>query len=227
MDQGSYGQFCPVAMASEIFCTRWTALVLRELLSGSKRFNDLRRGVPTMSPTLLSKRLVELEAAGIIMRSAKGSDYELTQAGEDLRPVIMALGEWGQAWIQSNLSLKNLDPSLLMWDMRRRLNPDPLPRQRCTVRFRYPELSAGKQNWWLMIEDGEVDLCLTDPGHEVNLYVTGSLRAMTSVWMGLTTLTKEMETGALEVLGDKEIASSMQVWLGLSPFAAVKRKTAA
>jgi DNA-binding HxlR family transcriptional regulator len=227
MDQGSYGQFCPVAMASEIVCTRWTALVLRELLSGSKRFNDLRRGVPTMSPTLLSKRLSELEDAGIITRAAKGSEYELTPAGEELKPVIMALGEWGQAWIESHLSLKNLDPSLLMWDMRRRLNPTPLPPQRCTIRFRYPELASGKQNWWLVVEDGEVDLCLTDPGHEVNLYVTGPLRAMTTVWMGLTTLAKEMEAGTLEVLGDRDIASSMQMWLGLSPFAAVRRKVAA
>jgi DNA-binding HxlR family transcriptional regulator len=223
--QGSYGQFCPVAMASEIICTRWTALVLRELLCGSKRFNDLRRGVPSMSPTLLSKRLTELEEAGIVTRQEKG-DYELTPAGWDLKPVILALGQWGQAWIEASLSLKNLDPSLLMWDMRRWLNPDPLPKQRCTIRFRYPELSAGKQNWWLVIEHGEVDLCLHDPGHEVNLYVTGPLRAMTAVWMGLSTLSKEMEASNLEVLGDKEIASSMQAWLGLSPFAGVKRKAA-
>ncbi|HEU4753143.1 MAG TPA: helix-turn-helix domain-containing protein, partial [Armatimonadota bacterium] len=131
MDQGSYGQFCPVAMAAEIFCTRWTALVLREMLCGSRRFSDLRKGVPRMSPTLLSKRLKELEEMQIIrqLRDPRtGSpEYVLTPAGEELRPVVMALGGWGQKWIESNLSLRNLDPTLLMWDMRRHLNPEPLP----------------------------------------------------------------------------------------------------
>jgi DNA-binding HxlR family transcriptional regulator len=111
---GSYGQFCPVAMASEIVCSRWTALVLRELLCGTTRFNDLRRGVPLMSPTLLSKRLKELEEAGVIAavptRHPGVVDYKLTKAGEDLRPVVMALGIWGQRWIESSVSLKNLDP---------------------------------------------------------------------------------------------------------------------
>src|ERR1700751_3930764 len=119
-DRGSYGQFWPVAMAAEIVCNRWTALVLREMLCGTTRFNDLRRGVPRMSPTLLSKRLKELEEAGIITARPTGKggvvEYRLTQAGEDLRGVVMSLGFWGQRWIQSTLSLKNLDPSLLMWD---------------------------------------------------------------------------------------------------------------
>src|SRR5438128_922949 len=114
-------------MAAEIICSRWTALVLRELLSGSIRFNDLRRGVPRMSPTLLSKRLKELEEAGVIAMHATGKagapEYRLTQAGEDLRGVIMSLGGWGQRWIESSLTLKNLDPSLLMWDMRRNIAP--------------------------------------------------------------------------------------------------------
>lgn len=120
-DRGTYGQFCPVAMAAEIVCTRWTALVLRELLSGSTRFNDLRRGLPSMSPTLLSKRLKELEKAGVVeaVRAPnRGVEYKLTEAGEELRPVVMSLGSWGQRWIESSISLKNLDPSLLMWDMR-------------------------------------------------------------------------------------------------------------
>ena len=124
-DQGSYGQFCPVAMAAEIICSRWTALVLREMLCGSTRFNDLRRGVPRMSPTLLSKRLKELEGAGVIEVRKTGRagipEYNLTRAGEDLRHIIMSLGVWGQRWVESSLSLKNLDPSLLMWDMRRNL----------------------------------------------------------------------------------------------------------
>ena len=190
--QGSYGQFCPVAMAAEIFCSRWTALVLRELLCGTTRFNDLRRGVPLMSPSLLSKRLKELEQAGVIMTVPAGPpgafEYRLTEAGEDLRPVVMSLGFWGQRWVESSLSLKNLDPSLLMWDMRRSLDPTPLPPKQCTIRFVYPELTPAKRSWWLVIAGGTIDLCQVDPGFEVDLYVQSSLRTMTAVWMGISTL---------------------------------------
>ena len=173
-EQGNYGQFCPVAMAAEIVCSKWTPLVLREMLCGSTRFNDIRRGVPRMSPTLLSKRLKELEEAGVIAARATGQagivEYKLTEAGKDLRDVIMPLGVWGQRWIESSLTLKNLDPSLLMWDMRRNLAPSPLPDRRCTVEFVYPELGEGRKSWWLVIDGGEVDLCSVDPGYEVDLF---------------------------------------------------------
>jgi len=226
--QGTYGQFCPVAMAAEIVCSRWTALVLRELLSGTTRFNDLRRGVPLMSPSLLSKRLKELEQVGVITTvptSQPGAvAYRLTEAGEELRPVIMSLGFWGQRWVESSLSLKNLDPSLLMWDMRRNLNPTPLPPRRCTVHFLYPELKTAKRSWWLVIDGSMVDLCATNPGFDVDLYVRSSLRSMTSVWMGLSTIEAEMKAGEIELLGDQAIASSMQKWLGLSPFAKERKR---
>lgn len=229
VEQGSYGQFCPVAMAAEVFCTRWTALVLREVLCGSTRFNDIRRGVPRMSPTLLSKRLKELKKAGIIYtrpsQQSSGVDYVLTSAGEDLRPLVMSLGNWGQRWVESSLSLKNLDPSLLMWDMRRHLDPTPLPEKRCTIQFEYPELEIARQRWWLVIDNGMVDLCLVDPGHEIDLAVTGSLRAMTAIWMGLSTVATEVEAGALDLAGDPVIARSMQIWLGLSPFAKEKSRS--
>ncbi|MGX9426682.1 MULTISPECIES: winged helix-turn-helix transcriptional regulator [Bradyrhizobium] len=210
-------------MAAEIVCNRWTVLVLRELLCGTTRFNDLRRGVPRMSPSLLSKRLKELEVAGLISVTPSGQsgvmDYRPTQAGEDLREVIMSLGFWAQRWVESSLSLKNLDPSLLMWDMRRNLRPEPLPRRRCTINFIYPELSGERKSWWLVIDGVTVDLCLTDPGYEVDLYVTCPLRTMTAVWMGIATLEREVANGGIELTGDKAIARSMQQWLGLSPFA--------
>ncbi|MBX9588548.1 MAG: helix-turn-helix transcriptional regulator [Hyphomonadaceae bacterium] len=229
--QGSYGQFCPVAMAAEVVCSRWTALVLRELLCGTTRFNDLRRGVPLMSPSLLSKRLKELEEAGVIATVPTGQpgifEYKLTEAGEDLRPVVMALGIWGQRWVESSLSLKNLDPSLLMWDMRRSIDITPLPPRRTTVHFMYPELASSKRSWWLVIDGGKVDLCSTNPGFEIDLYVKSSLRSMTAVWMGLTTVKEEMDAGSMELIGDKSIARSMQQWLGLSPFAKQKRRVAA
>jgi DNA-binding HxlR family transcriptional regulator len=228
VEQGSYGQFCPVAMAAEVFCTRWTALVLREILCGSTRFNDIRRGVPRMSPTLLSKRLKELQKSGIIYtkpaRHAGGVDYMLTQAGEDLRPIVMSLGIWGQRWVESKLSLKNLDPSLLMWDMRRHLDPTPLPEKLCTIQFEFPELGSGRRHWWLIIDKGQVDLCLVDPGHEVDLTVRGSLRAMTAIWMGVSTIEKEVKAGTIDVEGDPKIARSMAKWLGLSPFASEKSR---
>ena len=217
-------------MASEIVCSRWTALVLRELLTGTTRFNDLRRGLPRMSPTLLSKRLKELEQAGVIAAHATGqagvADYKLTQAGEDLREVIMSLGVWGQRWVESSLSLKNLDPSLLMWDMRRNLVPSSLPDRRCTLEFVYPELGAGQKSWWLVIDAGKVDLCKLDPGFDVDLYVRSSLRSMTAVWMGVSTLKAEIEAGNIELTGEKAIARSMHEWLGLSPFAKEKRRVA-
>jgi DNA-binding HxlR family transcriptional regulator len=230
MEQSGYGQFCPVSMAAEIFCSRWTPLVLRELLCGSTRFNDLRRGVPRMSPSLLSKRLRELEQAGLIV-TRKGSqsgvvEYHLTEAGKDLQPVVMALGFWGQRWVESQLSLKNLDPSLLMWDMRRWLNPQPLPPRRCTIHFQYPELASGSRDWWLVVEDGAVDLCLFDPGHEVDLHITGSLRSMTAIWMGLSTFDKEIAARQIEISGDRAVEARIHQWMGLSPFAKEKRRAA-
>jgi DNA-binding HxlR family transcriptional regulator len=216
-------------MAAEIICSRWTALVLREMLCGTTRFNDLRRGVPLMSPTLLSKRLKELIDAGVIatVRTGNGAvEYKLTQAGEDLRGVIMSLGIWGQRWVESSLSLKNLDPTLLMWDMRRSLSTASFPDRKCTVKFSYPELSAARKSYWIVIENGSVDLCSVDPGYDVDLYVTSPLRNMTAVWMGISSLKAEIDAGNITVTGDKALARSMQQWLGLSPFAGEKSRLA-
>jgi hypothetical protein len=126
-------------------------------------------------------------------------EYRLTEAGEDLRGIVMSIGTWGQRWVESSLSLKNLDPSLLMWDMRRHLAPSALPKRRCTLNFVYPELKTGQNSWWLVIDGGKVDLCGIDPGYEVDLFVRSSHRSMTAVWMGLSTLKKEIEAGNIEV----------------------------
>ena len=231
MAQPGYKQFCPLAMAAEILCSRWTMVLMRELIAGSTRFNDLRRGVPKMSPSLLSLRLKDLEIAGIVerrgVRSERGvHEYHLTEAGKDLRPVVEAMGIWGQRWVEAQLSLENLDPSLLMWDMRRNLNPKPLPRRRTVIQFLYPELPQSKRLWWLVIEaDGEVDLCWSDPGFEVDLYVSTDLRTMTAIWMGLTTVDREKQRIALS--GDRKMAVTMQTWLGLSPFAVEKKRAKA
>nr|QQZ48764.1 helix-turn-helix transcriptional regulator [Phenylobacterium glaciei] len=190
MTQGSYRQFCPVAMAAEILSTRWTVVLLRELIAGSTRFNELRRGLRRMSPALLSQRLKELEAAGVLTRTASDADpniieYQLTPSGRDLRPLVEAYGIWGQRWIEADLSLQQLDAQLLMWDMRRGLDPAPLPNRRSVIQFLYPELPSVERSWWLIVDpDGEVDLCSIDPGFDVDLYAAVDLRTMTAIWMG-------------------------------------------
>lgn len=130
---------------------------------------------------------------------------------------------WGQRWIDSKVSLRNLDPTLLMWDMRRGINLDPLPKRRCTIHFRYPELVEGQKDWWLVVDpSGDHDLCQVDPGHDIDLTVTASLHAMTSVWMGLSSLAAEIEHERIELDGQPAIARSMHQWLKLSPFASEK-----
>ncbi len=228
MSNTSYYQFCPVAMAAEILCTRWTMVLVRELVAGSTRFNDLRRGVPRMSRTLLAQRLRELEAAGIVERKpvpgSQSVDYLMTPAGRDLFPVVEAFGIWGQKWVQAEPSLKNLDVSLLMWDMRRSIDPSPLPKQRTVLQFLFHDVPASKRNWWLVVEpSGDTDLCLIDPGFEVDLFVTTDLKTMTAVWMGLTTV--KASADKFEIHGRRDLAATMQQWLGLSPFA-VQQKLA-
>jgi DNA-binding HxlR family transcriptional regulator len=225
MTQGSYKQFCPVAMAAEILCTRWTVVLLRELMAGSTRFNELRRGVPRMSPALLSQRLKELEAVGIITRQPSDTEpgvfeYHLTKAGRELDPVVEAFGVWGQRWVATELSLQNLDVSLLMWDMRRNLDPRPMPKGRRVIQFRYPELPPARRAWWLLVDPkAAVDLCSVDPGFDVDLYISTDLRTMTAIWMGLDTVRDARRTERLMLSGDRQLISDMQTWLGLSPFA--------
>jgi DNA-binding HxlR family transcriptional regulator len=232
MAEGSYNQFCPVAMAAEILCTRWTIVLLRELTAGSTRFNELRRGVPRMSPALLSKRLRDLEASGVLERTplpgeAEIFEYRLTSAGRDLQPVVEAMGVWGQRWVESESSLQNLDPQLLMWDMRRNIDPTPMPKRRSTIQVIFGELPEARRNWWLVVAPGEpVDLCSVDPGFDVDLYVSTDLRSLTEIWMGYKTVAKAKEAGKLLLTGSRDLEAAMQSWLGLSPFAKVPRLVA-
>ena len=225
MTQGSYKQFCPVAMAAEILCTRWTVVLIRELVAGSVRFNDLRRGVPRMSPALLSQRLKELETAGIVCRTPSSTEpgvfeYQLTTKGRELEPLVEGFGIWGQRWIETEPSLQHLDVSLLMWDMRRKLDPTPMPERRSVIQFQYPELPPARRSWWLLVvpTDG-ADLCSIDPGFDVDLYVSTDLRTMTAIWMGLDNVRNAQNAQRMMLTGDRQLAADMQTWLGLSPFA--------
>ena len=156
-----YGQFCPLAQATQLLCERWTLLIVRELIAGSTRFSELQKGVPLMSPTLLSARLKQLVKAGVIeLCGNKGNyTYNLTPAGLELRPIVELLGAWGHRWARSNLNKDDLDAGLLMWDMRRSVDPAIFPNHRIVVQFEYFDAPQGARDWWLVSENGEIDLC--------------------------------------------------------------------
>lgn len=221
MMEASYGQFCTVARGAEALCERWTPLVVRELLCGSKRFNDLHRGVPRMSTSLLAQRLRHLEGIGVIRRQACGKvwEYSLTEAGEELRPIIMALGHWGARWVGSDLRDDELDASLLMWDMRRSLRLDSFPAAATVIAFRLHDARHGERDWWLVVENGVVDLCREDPGREVTLLVQSSLRTLTEIWRGDLDAGAATRSGALQVQGRSPGGKTLWQLLGSSVFA--------
>ncbi len=214
----SYGQFCPVATAAEVFCERWNALIIRELVSGSETFNDIRMGVTRVSPSLLSSRLKALERAGVIDREKLGGKvrYQLTQAGRELRPLIMELGIWGQRWARSDLSESHLDPGYLVWDIRRRIDLTHFPARRTVVRFEFTEFFGKQRFWWLVINNGEVDLCRTDPGYEIDLAIASPLKLLTQVWMGDVELSRALAGKGLGVTGDVALRNTMGAWFTLS-----------
>jgi DNA-binding HxlR family transcriptional regulator len=217
----TYGQFCPVAKTSELLCERWAPLIVRELLLGSRRFSEIQRGVPTISPALLSKRLRQLEAGGVIGRRRSGRpDYSLTEAGEELAPIIEAMGAWGQRWARSTYTPDELDPGFLMWDMRRNLRPAGLGPERTVVEFRFARVPAGRSAYWLVVDAG-VDLCLVDPGHPVDLLVRADLRSLTEVWMGDLTMGQALDAGAVELAGPRSLVRRFPDWLGQHPLAAI------
>ena len=218
-----YGQFCPVAKATEVLGEKWTPLIIRELLSDDQSFNTLRKGVPLMSPSLLSSRLKSLEAAGVIDRRKTGAGvmYSLTPAGEELRPIVEALGVWGQRWARSDLSRNDLDPSLLMWDMHRRIDTSYFPEERTVLRFEYVDYPAKMRLWWLVISDEGVDICLKDPGYDVDLFVQTRLKTMTQIWIGDISVQKARREKLLKLSGNSKLGKSMPSWLGCSLLAGV------
>jgi DNA-binding HxlR family transcriptional regulator len=220
----SYQQFCPVAKAMELLDERWTMLVVRELVSGSQRFNDLRRGLPRMSPTLLSRRLQLLAGAGVIERTADGNDvrYVLTPAGKELQPVVEALGAWGVRWI-GELGDADYDPKLLLWDMHRNVDFAAIPDGRTVVQFRFPDAPARSRDWWLVITPDETDVCDVDPGFAVTVRVNTSLRSMVRIWRGDTSWSRAVRSGALDVQGPATLRRAVPRWFKLSGFASVPR----
>lgn len=219
-----YGQFCPIAKASEVLGERWTNLVIRELIAGSESFNDLRKGLPLISPSLLSTRLKSLERAGIVKRTedGEGVSYTLTKAGQELKPIIMELGVWGHRWVRSDLSKEDLDPSLLVWDIHRNMDVTYFTAERTVVLIELTDYTSKYRRWWLMVKDGDVDVCLKDPAHEVDIHIVTDLKTLTGVWMGDLTLGQAMRTKQVVVSGDAVLRRSISSWLGTNYYADVK-----
>jgi DNA-binding HxlR family transcriptional regulator len=217
-----YMQFCTVARGAEVLGELWTPLVVRELLCGSHRFNDIHRGVPRMSATLLTQRLRKLEAIGVVERRRvdKGWEYHLTPAGEELRPIVVGIGHWGARWIGSRLRREQLDAGFLMWDIRRFARTDEFPRdQRTVVHFRFRDAPAAERLWWLVVQDQTADLCRDDPGHDVTVIVESTVRALTQVWTGDSDPQEEIRSGSLAVQGAGRQGQQLWRWLGRSMFA--------
>ena len=221
---GEYGQFCPVAKAMELLDERWTVLVIRELLAGSRHFNEIRRGVPKMSPALLSKRLQRLERAGLLERRTGGNriEYVLTPAGRELRSLVELLGTWSVRWFP-DLVDSDLDPGLLMWDMRRSIDPDELPDRLGTVHFAFRDVPPATGLWWLTVGPDGVDVCDFDPGYPVIATVSGQLRSLTGVWRGDLSWPAALRSGELVLDGPAWARRAVPRWFGGSSFADVPR----
>ena len=220
----SYGQFCPVAKAMELLDERWTLLLVRELLCGSEHFNDLRRGLPRMSPTLLSQRLQHLARAGVVERRDENGvvRYLLTPAGEELRPVVEALGSWGVRWV-GELGDEDLDPKLLLWDMHRNMDLTATPPGRTVIAFRFPDVPRDLRDWWLVVTPQEADVCDADPGHEVAVTITADLRSLVEVWRGDRAWNDAVRAGRLQLDGPESVRRAVPTWFTLSAFAGVPR----
>ena len=227
--KAGFGQFCPVAVACEVFAERWTPIILRELFAGSDHFNQIHRGIPLISRALLARRLRDLEAAGVITRESlpgeRGHRYCLTEAGKEFRPVIEGLGNWGQRWTV-RVQRQNLDAGFLMWNVRRRIARERLPERRVVACFRFsgvPPTYRGPRNFWLVLDREQVELCIEDPGFEVDLQVEADLAAMAGVWLGDTSFEAALASKSIRLIGAHALAKAFPSWLMLSHFAPVPR----
>jgi DNA-binding HxlR family transcriptional regulator/putative sterol carrier protein len=214
-----YGSFCPVAKAAEILTERWTPLVLRELLLGSRHFNQLRRGIPQMSPTLLCKRLQTLEEAGLISRRSGDNgywEYHPTQAAKEAGPVIDAMGYWGHRWARSRLTPNELHAGRFMWNMHRSFDLTHIP---CDFVLYIEIADARPRRWWFVVKKEEADLCWDDPGFEPDISLYASLVTLVQIFMGELPLLRARELGKIEIDGPKHLVNSMRTWFPRSKYA--------
>jgi DNA-binding HxlR family transcriptional regulator len=221
-----YGQFCPIAKATELIGEKWTLLVLRELLLGTTRFNDFQRAMSRMSPTLLAKRLRHLEECGIIIRKKisgqKGYEYRLTAAGKELDPLIEVLAVWGMRWTRSQLTDDELDVEFLMRELQRRLQTEHLPDGETVICLIFDELTKHK-TWWLVVDGDAVDLCTDDPGKDVDLYINSSVRKIVEVWEGDLDIRTALRNGSVKAHGLRHLIRTMPEWFGVCLYKEVRR----
>jgi DNA-binding HxlR family transcriptional regulator len=219
-----YGQFCPVAKAMELLDERWTLLVVRELMMGSRHFNALRRGLPRMSPALLSKRLQSLVRAGVVERWEDGNrvSYRLSPAGRELEPIVEALGRWGVRWVPE-LGDEDLDPHLLLWDMHRNVDMEAVPDGRTVIAVVFPDVPPSARRWWLVISRDGVDVCDADPGHPVRVTLEADLRTLTLIWRGDVSWTAALRSGDLVLRGEPQACRAVPRWFTLSTVARTPR----
>jgi DNA-binding HxlR family transcriptional regulator len=220
-----YGQFCPVAKATELIGERWTLLIIRELVLGTHRFSDFQRALSRISPSLLTKRLKDLEKAGIIIRKTqqgrRGYQYFLTPAGRQLAPVIEHLATWGMRWARSQLTDDELDIEFLMWEIQRRLDTDALPDGETVLCFIFEELTLFK-SWWVVVNDNGVDLCTKNPGKDVDLYISSTVRTMVEIWEGKLGLTLALRKQLVKTNGDRLLIKTLPEWFGICLYADIK-----
>ncbi len=223
MSSPGYALFCPVSMACLLLEPRWTMLILCEMYSGSERFSDIQRGVPGMSPSLLSRRLKEMQQSGLIERvpGSRGgqASYITTPMADELRPIIGALGDWAHRNLDPEPGYQALDARVLMWNLRRKVNYAALPNRRAVVKFTLTEAEKPDYEAWLVLRPGHgTDLCMIDPKDEVDLFVQADLRAFTEAFMGHSTFAREIDAGRIELIGDAAMARSLSKWLIRSRF---------
>ena len=221
-----YGQFCPVAKATELIGERWTILIIRELVLGTHRFSDFQRALSRISPALLTKRLKDLEKAGIIVKKAqqgrRGYQYFLTPAGRQLSPIIEHLATWGMRWARGQLTDSELDIEFLMWEIQRRLDTGALPDGETVLCFIFEELTQFK-SWWIVINGDDVDLCTKNPGKDVDLYISSTVRTMVEIWEGEIGLKTAQRKNLLKTNGCRQLAKTLTDWFGICLYADVKR----
>lgn len=223
-EQG-YGQYCPIAVTAEVIARRWTPLVIRALCMGATRFNEIHDSVPRMSSALLTQRLRELESAGIIERfaaaSARGKQYRLTEAGGELFPVLEKMGMWSQRWLRHEITRdRNLDPDILFWDMRHSVIAADLRMERRRVaKFHLEGVPLSQRFYWLVLEPDDVDVCVIDPGHDVDVWVRAHIRTLVEVWLGHQALSAAIENGSLRLDGSPSELDTFHQWFCLSHFA--------
>jgi DNA-binding HxlR family transcriptional regulator len=213
----TYGSFCPISIGSEIFAERWTPLIIRELSCGSHRFSQLERGLPKINKTLLTQRLRKLEQAGVVERRRDVNEYRLTRSGQELADIVMMLGDWAQRWGEVEITEKNLDPDLLMWDIHRRIDIDKLPERRIVAQIDLT--GALTKSYWLVLEKPTPSVCFFDPGFDIDVIVTADAIGIHQVWMGHRSFESAIRNGLIEFDGPTELCRAFPYWLSLSVFA--------